>query len=507
MLHSRHPIFSNTLYNLLNTVISFVVAYAMTPVILSRLGNEDYGIWVFLSIFTVTGYFSLLDLGLQGAATKYVAEFLGAKDNERLSQIVSATILFFFIVGVIGAAIVLIINAFFLTDVFNLPTDQIAVVRMLINLIAISFIFQFPALGYSAIIQGVQRYDYLRGVTILTTLLSNAILLFYLNETNGIVFITIVTIVTAILVTLLYAYITKRLLPTISIRLRHISKDTFRLLFNLSSKLFASKIVGLIFNNTDKLLIAIFLTVSFQTDYDIVNKLHIILLSLLSIVNQVVLPASSEFSAKHDTHTLRILLLRATKYSVGLVLPALILLMAYPTEMLIAWVGDGFAHLAPLVRLYSSHIFLTMLVGVSSTMFVGINKVGKVLKVSIFAAVLNLGISVITVPSLKITGLILATVIAYSLSSLAYIYIANKTFIIPHWHFFKEVLFRLISPSIGALAVMIAGHAALDLTSFWNIGIVAALMYIVFFVMMYFFSLGSDEKSTLRSLVRKTTSP
>jgi|GEM_PF-4956440 len=500
-----HPIFSNTAYNIASTAVSFLFAYVMTPVILSRLGSEDYGIWVFLGIFSINGYFSLLDFGFQGAATKYVAEFISKEDDKKLGEIINSSLLFFLLIGVIGAIVLFIINIFFLQDIFNLPPDKLTLIRMLINITAVSFIFQFPALGYSAIIQGVQRYDYLRGVTIVTTIISNLVLYFFLREQGGLTFIIITMTLTAFSITVLYALITKKLLPQIKISYVKIKKDSFKLLSSLSSKLFASKIVGLIFNNTDKILIGIFLTVFDQTQYDIVNKLHIILLSLLSIVNQAVLPASSEFSAKQDESRMKLLLLRATKYSGAIVLPSFLILMIFPSNVLTVWIGPEYAHLASLVQLYSSHIIFTMLVGVSSAMFIGTNHVGKVLMISVMAALLNLGISIGTVSSLGIKGLIFATVASYIFSSLIYIIVANKTFKIKHSEFFKESIAPLILPTAVLMIGMIAIHSSFTPTNIFTWVGFGLLAYIVFFVIFYATGSREDERYLIKRVVAKIT--
>jgi O-antigen/teichoic acid export membrane protein len=505
MKERAHPIFSNTIYNIINTAISFVIAYAMTPVILGRLGSEDYGIWVFLSIFTVTGYFSLLDLGFQGAATKYVAEYLSKKDYGKLQDIVNSILFFFLAAGFIGAIILFVLNFFFLETFFNLPSGKIQTISLLINITAFSFLFQFPALGYSAIIQGLQKYGYLRGVTIFTTILSNAILFIYLNQNNGIVFLIIVTLATALLVTLLYAWITKKILPSIKLSFFSIKKYSFKLLFSLSSKLFASRIVGLIFNNTDKILIGIFLTVNNQTEYDIVNKLHIVLLSLLSIINQVVLPATSEFAAKHDTSKLKTILIRSTKYSSVLVLPALLLLTIFPYEIVSVWVGDSYSNLGNLVRLYSVHIFFTMLVGVSSTMFVGINQVEKVLKISIFAALLNLVISISTVNTLGIKGLIVATVISYIISSIVYIFVANKTFYIKNKEFFKQTILPLLPATILIATGMLILKPFMQSVSIVTWMGFSIMIYLLFFGIFSITGLQPEEKSYLKHFFTQFT--
>lgn len=497
-MNEQHRFFNNTIINLINTVINFVVAYAMTPVILGRLGNEQYGIWVFLGIFSITGYFSLLDFGLQGAAIKYIAEYYGKRDFENLSQIITTVIIFFFLIGVACGILLFLFNILFLPQAFHLPADQISLITNLVTVLAVSFIFQFPAFAFSAILEGIQRYDFLRGISLVITIVSNVILYLFLKSSSGLTFVFATSIVSAVILTISYMFVTRRLLPEISFSVRKVKKEIIKLLFGLSSKLFASKIVGLIFNNTDKIQIAIFLTVTVQTDYDIVNKLHIILLSILSIFNQAVLPAASSLEAKQDYENQRMLLLRSTKFAAAFVLPALLLLQIFPDHLLSAWVGEQYSHLAPLVRLYSLHIFLTMLVGVSSTMLVGIDKVGQVLKISIWAAVLNLVISTATVTYMGITGLILGTVISYMISSAMYIRITNKLFNIDPKRFVREIITPLLIPFIVTAIPLLVARPFLHSIRLPIWLAVSIACYMIFFIMLYFFGTSKDERQTIR---------
>lgn len=502
----RSRIITNTGINIIHTFISFVLAYAMTPIILHRVGGEAYGIWVFLGIFSISGYFSLLDFGFQGAAIKYVAEYTERKDTEKLQHLVSSILLFFLVVGIIGAIGVVIFNIAFLSDVFHLPVAQENTIRILVNLIAISFVFQFPALGFSALIEGLQRYGYMRVVSIVITIISNIVLLSFLSSANGLTMLVWVMVASSLAITLCYGFIAKKFLPGIHFFRLAFDRTVMKILFSLSGKLFASKIVGLIFNNTDKILIGIFLTVFEQTDYDIVNKLHIILLTLLSMMNSAILPATSAFNANNDTKSLQVLLLRGTKYSAALLLPAFAFLMVFPGQLLEVWVGKDYIHLGPIIQLYISHMILTMLVGISSTMLVGVDKVQVGLRISLWAAVINLGIGLVTVKTLGITGLILGTVVAYMLSSLLYIFSTNKIFEIRHSEFVARTIVPLLIPTVALMAFMAIAYAYIPISHLITAMVVAGSAYVIFLGVFYFVSLEKDERIYLKNVFRKKAS-
>lgn len=495
---SSQRIINNTFINILNTGVGFILAYAMTPIILHRLGTTNYGLWVFLSIFSVSGYFSLLDLGFQGAAIKYVAEFAATNQRERLAGIINASISFFSIAGLVGGLLLWLFNIWFLPAVFHLPASQLHLTQTLVSIMAIGFLVQFPAIAFSAVLEGLQRYDVLRGISVLLTIFSNVAIWLWLTAGNGLPFLVGNLFLTGLITAVAYGWAVRRLMPTITWRPWHIETQVWRLLFALSGKLFASKIVGLIFNNTDKIMIGIFLTVSQQTDYDIVNKLHVILLSLLSIVNQAILPAASELAAKADRQGLRSLVLRATKYSAAMVFPLFLFFLLMPRAAIVMWVGPTFAHLAPLVVLYCSHFVVTMFVGVSSTMLVGMNQVGRVLKISVWAAVMNFVISLTTVHWLGIQGLLLGTAVAYFISSWLYILAADRLFELPGRMFFNQTVRPLLIAASASIAVVLVARWLVPNPSLIGGLAIVAISYFGFGGFLARWGISKEEWATLR---------
>ena len=76
---SRPTIISNTLTNGISSVINAVVTIILTPILISKLGSENYGIWsLLLSASYTYGYLSLGDLGLG----EFILRSVPATDRE-----------------------------------------------------------------------------------------------------------------------------------------------------------------------------------------------------------------------------------------------------------------------------------------------------------------------------------------------------------------------------------------------------------------------------------------
>jgi O-antigen/teichoic acid export membrane protein len=101
-----------------------IITLFLSPFVVHHLGNATYGIWVLIS--SLTGYLGLLDLGVRGAVTRYVAKFHAQAKNDDASKVVSSSLAIFMVAGVVAILISLAlatlgINSFHIPDVYRTP--------------------------------------------------------------------------------------------------------------------------------------------------------------------------------------------------------------------------------------------------------------------------------------------------------------------------------------------------------------------------------------------------
>ena len=87
--NKRERLVKNSLYGLLSWVVPILPTMIATPIVLDRLGAERYGLFVVILGFV--SYFFTTAIGK--VAAKYVAEYRATGETEKISAIISATIL------------------------------------------------------------------------------------------------------------------------------------------------------------------------------------------------------------------------------------------------------------------------------------------------------------------------------------------------------------------------------------------------------------------------------
>src|SRR5688572_6007059 len=85
----RSRLLKNSIYGLFSWLLPIVPTMIATPIVVEGLGKDQYGLFVVILGF-ITYFFTN---GVGRIAAKYVAEYRSTGENEKISAIISSTIL------------------------------------------------------------------------------------------------------------------------------------------------------------------------------------------------------------------------------------------------------------------------------------------------------------------------------------------------------------------------------------------------------------------------------
>src|SRR2546428_372628 len=85
------------------TLVTVAAAYVTTPFIIHTLGQDGYGTWTLIT--AMTGYISLLSLGVPMACVRYLAQHVAEGDSRKVNETIGSCAGLYL---AIGAAAVLI---------------------------------------------------------------------------------------------------------------------------------------------------------------------------------------------------------------------------------------------------------------------------------------------------------------------------------------------------------------------------------------------------------------
>lgn len=264
--------------NMVIKPVSFIISILYTPLLLSFLGDEKYGLWdTLLSIINWINYFDVgIGNGLRNVLSKEIAE--GKKDEAHKSVSTAYTIL-----SIIAGSVLLVLiicvclfdwNTIFSTKIEMRPTLTITFVFICINFVLALSNILFHSLQQSENVS-------IRGCLVqLINLISLFILSFRFH--NNLVVISILFGSSTLIVYLFNSIKIFKNNSYLRPSFRFFDKTKIKQICNVGIKFFAIQIFNLMLFTVDNLLITHYFGAEILTPFSIANKVFNTLFSIFA---------------------------------------------------------------------------------------------------------------------------------------------------------------------------------------------------------------------------------
>lgn len=166
---NKKRIVVNTLFLYGKTLITMIIAFISTRLILEGLGTVDFGIYG-----TVGGAIVMLEslnLAMTQATQRFMNYAEGKGGKEHLLSIFNSTVLLHIGLGLVILLLMIVLYAPLFNNVFNIPIDRIDAAKYIYLFLAFSTFFTIITVPYDAMINAHEDFLYYSIVGIVTALL------------------------------------------------------------------------------------------------------------------------------------------------------------------------------------------------------------------------------------------------------------------------------------------------------------------------------------------------
>ncbi len=396
----------NTVWNYLGFAVNVLANLALLPLVVAHVGEDAAGIWLLLG--SLTSYMGLLELGIVPSLTQHVAAALGTNAREEVDRAVSTAL-----VVLSGMMLLALQSVWFvpwLVGLLDLPGGLEREARLAIAVTLAAVAVRMPLAVFQAVLLGCQRQDRCNQLWIALALTKTLATLGLLWLGFGVVGIVVMEAAAHLLAGVLQIRWVKQELPALRIAWSLANQTHATAIVGLGGTVLAMNLCALVVEQTDRLVIGIFLPVSQVTHYAAAWKLYMLGYSVPTILLQAVAPVAARLHGQGDDRALRELLLRMTKYSAALALPLSLALGLTSGTLMQLWMGPAFADARPLVQVLLVAFGVTAFNHAGYAILLGMRRIGGLLPLYyVPLAVLNLTISLLLVQSLGTLGVALGT--------------------------------------------------------------------------------------------------
>ncbi len=408
--HSQtRRILRNTAANGSVQLATMVSTFVLLPLLIRSFGPSQFGVMILAA--SLAGYAVLLDLGVGATLVRMVAERTALTDDAGVANAIFSAASIYASVGLL-VALAMVALALLGGAIFSVNASELELLRTLLLIGAIQQLWYWPTVAARDALSGLQRYDLVSTVALGVVCADVAGSIYVIVTGAGPVTLVLIRFASLVVASLVNICLLWRLLPSAARRI-HASMADARAILRSGSSVFVLQIAQVMSRQqTDKLVLGIFVGPAAVTLYEIASKLNSLVTTLASLAVSATLPVAAQLHAAERHETIRALFLRGTKLIATMASPLTAVLIAIAAPFIAVWMGPGYGGAVPVAQvLLLSQAFLP-LYQLGDQIMIGKDRFSAWVPGGLTLAVLNVALSVLLVQSFGLIGVAVGTLVA-----------------------------------------------------------------------------------------------
>jgi len=482
--------------NWILTLAGISATYILTPFVIRSLGPEGYGTWTLIT--SMTGYISLLALGVPMACVRYLAQHVAEGDTRKMNATIGSCAGLYLLIGavavVIGAALMVLFGIYEIPSIFK--TDARLAFGLMVIQVSAGFIGFLP--------EGIMyaHHDF-----VVRNLVRIGGVLLRFSLTIGLLALdaSLVMLASIQLACLAFDFcvswlLIRRRYPGIRISLADFDLRMVRRIFSFSVYVLLLSAGARLSFETDALVIGGFLGVGAIPFYAVANSLIVYLMDFIIAIAAVVSPMATKLNTEGKLDQLREIFLKWSKVALSLSLVAGIFLLVFGPRFIGWWIDPSFEQPAGRVlQILTVSCFLFLPIrGVALPVLMGLGKPKTATLAFLGAGLLNLVLSVLLVRPFGLSGVAIGTAIPNVLFALVVLAIACRELEISLPSYVKYVVPRAALGALPVLALLLWFKLGLHVQSITGLVAAGSAMLVLFGLTWIFFVYRDDPYVDLR---------
>lgn len=403
--------------NVILKPISMIISLIYTPLLLSYLGNEQYGIWT--TIMSVINWINLFDLGIGNGLRNVLTKEIALNKYKDANRSVSTAYFILTIIILLIFTLCTFIGMFLnWNSIFNTDLNIDIVLIISFTFICLNFILSLQKIGYYAI----QKSEIVSvmGICVQLFNLVGIFSLFFI-KTDKLISIASLFGLSSVLFNVLFSYVLWRKYIFLRPNIKKFDQKKLHSICDLGFKFFFIQIAGMILYSTDSIIISQLFSSSEVTPYNTVYKAFGIVFSLFQAA---LTPFWSRFTVAYNKKEYKWIKQTMTKFKLIWLCLSLVLIAILPIYQKISdiWLGIELTYDDGLILSMAIYYILYIYSSIYSTTLNGLGKINVQLIFSTIGAIINIPISIFLAKycNLRTTGICIGTIISLLLGNIAY---------------------------------------------------------------------------------------
>ena len=337
----------NLISNVVYFVLNVIIGLALVPFFLDTLGEAAYGLVPLAT--SLTSYVTLVIDAMNGAISRYLTIELQRGDITKANETFNTAIF-----GTLGIILLLTPIALFIAwlapSIFQIGEETPFAVFLLFALIFLSVLIRAWSSNFMVTLFALNRLE-LRNTVNCVNLVVQVMFVVILFVAIGpsLPFVGLSYLIASVVACSFAFILSRRLCPYLNISPKFFDRSRFKELGSMSLWLLVTILGVLLRSQVALIIINILFGEISGTEYSLALMWFTLLVAISGLITNCFTPMIYSYRAKEDKEGLVKFTSLAIKASTFLMVLPIGLVCIFAPQLLTLWVGDQYAHLAPLV--------------------------------------------------------------------------------------------------------------------------------------------------------------
>jgi O-antigen/teichoic acid export membrane protein len=491
----RERVLRASLTNWLNQVATLAIRFVLTPFILHRLGDTQFGLWALIG--AVIGQGEMLDFGIKAALTKYAAEFHSQGEYGQARRLIATSFLLYCGLGLLALLAAATVAPIF-PHLFNVPPSEQGTAMIVVLLMGVQLAVTLPGSASGAVLWGLHRYGLVNALIMTSTVLSAVITVTVLLAGGGLIAMVAAGIPLAFGMLGGGIYLLNLVAPELRLSLTEARRDLVRSVVSFSSATFTIETAASLQIKFNEIIIGAFMPVSAVGPYSLARRMSDVPQTAAAQTIGGYIPLASELQAGGSTDRLRALYLVGSRVALAVCVPLAAVLIALAGPLLALWLGPQYSQYAPIVVILTLTSVASITRQPGGLIVQGMGRHHRLAVAYVCAALANVAIAILLVRPYGLLGVAVATLISSIGLNLCYVWPFVLRLLDIRWlDFLNQALLPGLVPVLPMTAVIYGMDRFFSTSGIMSISIIAAAALLTYAAAYLVFGAGDPEKRLL----------
>jgi O-antigen/teichoic acid export membrane protein len=389
-------------------VVTGLISVLLTPILIHRLGDFHYGMWILVG--SLVEYSSFIDMGLRTTLQRFVAKLEGAHQRPALNQTLATSL----VLGLVVCLLLCVLTGVFalvLPGFFGLSGGARVLFAKVVVLLGLSVAVTFPARVLASYLCGLQRYDVFNLASIVTAAVRAVLLVAVLWLGYGVMACSVVTLAVALVSLAVHWRLVFWADRELSLNWRDATWAQARELFNFSLYVFLASMGDFLRFRIDSFVIARWLTLSLVTPFNVASRVMEYFKSAVFTIMGPLMTTMSTLEGQRRHAELKHVFLFSTKVMTLISLFSGVMLWMCGQPLIRLWVGPHYesAYIPLIILLLGYVVALAQSPSINLLLACGRNR--PLGWWTLTEGVVNLALSIYWAPRYGLAGIALGTAV------------------------------------------------------------------------------------------------